>query len=198
VRARWLTVPALVAAYGAQVLRLPVAGWSPTGENQGVGPVTRRLYWIDIAAPRRPATEIVDAVLQHLPAVIPAVLASFRRVREGGGRTGVGDRFTILMLGSRRGRVQVTEVTPTHFRMQTLRQHSESGWIEFRSDPLAEGGYRLSVITQVRASSWFDRVAYLLGVGVMQRLTWESGLRSALHLSGGDKVGHGTTTVEWP
>ncbi|MBB5379279.1 hypothetical protein HNQ07_004794 [Deinococcus metalli] len=129
---------------------------------------------------------------------MPSLLAHFRRVRHTKGHTRVGDQFTILMVGTRRGRVQVVEITPTTFRFQTLRQHSESGWIAFRSDPLEGNAYRLSVVSQVRASSWFDRYAYLLGVGILQRLTWEVGLRRALHLSGGRKVGHGTTTVEWP
>ena len=197
-KARWLMVPAVAGAYATRALRVPVAGWSLTSEAQGVGPVTRRLYWLDIASPRRPDSEVVNLVLQRLPHVIPSVLARFQRVRQGEGHTRVGDQFSILMLFLRRGRVQVVEVAPTHFRLQTLRQHSESGWIEFRSEPLADGGYRLTVVSQVRASSWFDRYAYLLGVGILQRLTWESGLRRALHLSGGRKVGHGTTTVEWP
>lgn len=191
-------LPVLVAAYGTRTFRVPVAGWSLTSEHQGVGPVTRRMYWIDIGSPQHSDTEVVDVTLQLLPDLMPSVLAHFRRVRPIGGRTRVGDQFTILMLGTRRGRVQVVEITPHSFRLQTLRQHSESGWIEFRSDPLEGNAYRLSVVSQVRASSWFDRYAYLLGVGILQRLTWESGLRRALRLSGGRKVGHGTTTVEWP
>lgn len=206
-KGRWLVVPT-VAVYATRTLRVPLAGWSLTGEAQGVGPVTRRVYWIDIASPRRPETEVVTHLLQHLPEMIPPVLAAFRRVRRGGGPTGVGDRFTVLMLGVRRGRVQVVEVGPTHFRLQTLRQHSESGWIEFRSEPLTRepqagaaltgDSYRLTVVSQVRASSWYDRATYLLGVGILQRMTWESGLRRALKVSGGRMAGHGTTTVEWP
>lgn len=193
----WLLVPT-VAAYATRVLRIPLAGWSVTGEAQGVGPVTCRRYWIDIASPRRPDTEVIDLMLQRLPHMIPPVLAAFRRVRRGREPTRVGDRFTVLMLGMRRGRVQVVEVGSTHFRLQTLRQHSESGWIAFCSEPLPADGYRLMVVSQVRASSWYDRVTYLLGVGILQRMTWESGLRRALKLSGGRKAGHGTSTVEWP
>src|SRR5690349_21086162 len=103
-------VPAVAGAYATRALRLPVAGWSLTSEAQGVGPVTRRLYWLDIASPRRPDSEVVNLVLQRLPHVIPSVLARFQRVRQGEGHTRVGDQFSILMLFLRRGRVQVVEV----------------------------------------------------------------------------------------
>lgn len=197
VKAGRLLLPVIAAAYGTRTLRLPLRGWDLTGEGQGVGPVTRRLYWIDIDDPRRPAAQVVETVLQRLPSVMPAALARFRRVRRGG-PTVVGDRFRIQMLGVRRARVQVVDSTASHFRLQTLRQHSESGWIEFSSEAREGGGYRLCVVSQVRASSWFDRCAYLLGAGILQRLTWEIGLRRALRLSGGRQAGHGTTTVEWP
>ena len=188
----------LAAAYATRFLRLPVNGWHGTTLQDGIGPVTRRTYWVDLAAPTRPMTDVVDSALQHLPARIPKPLAWFRRVRPGPGRTEVGDQFAILMLGVRRARVQVTAIRPDCFRLQTLKQHSESGWIEFRTEPLGEDRHRLQVVSQVRASSWFDRLAYLLGVGILQRLTWEAGLRRILRSSGGRKVGHGTTTVETP
>lgn len=188
----------LALAYRTRVLRLPVHGWTPTREQDGVGPVTRRAYWIDLEGPRRGPPELMDDTLQRLPHTIPPVLAWFRRVRPTPRRTGVGDRFAVLMLGVRRARVEVTEVRADGFRLGTLRQHSESGWIDFHAHPLGEGRYRLQVVSQVRASSWFDRAAYLCGVGVLQRLTWEAGLRRVLRRSGGQKVGHGTTTVEWP
>ena len=53
-------------------------------------------------------------------------------------------------------------------------------------------------VSQVRTSSWLDRFAYLTGVGILQRLTWEAGLRRILRFSGGRKIEHGTSTVEWP
>ncbi|GGS10361.1 hypothetical protein [Deinococcus sedimenti] len=188
----------LAGAYAARFLRLPFNGWHGTTLRDGVGPVTRRTYWIDLAAPTRPMTDVVDSALQHLPERIPKPLAWFRRVQPGPRRTEVGDQFTILMLGVRRARVHVTAIHPDCFRLHTLKQHSESGWIECRTEPLGGDRHRLQVVSQVRASSWFDRLAYLLGVGILQRLTWEAGLRRILQSSGGRKVGHGTTTVEAP
>lgn len=191
-------VALLTVVYGTRVLRLPVRGWIRTREADGVGPVTRRTYWVDLERPGRGMPELMDDTLQRLPGTLPRVLARFRRVRSSPGRTGPGDRFAILMLGVRRARVEVTDVRPDGFRLGTLRQHSESGWIDFQYRQLGEGRYRLQVTSQVRASSWVDRVAYLCGVGILQRLTWEAGLRRVLRRSGGRKVGHGTTTVEWP
>ncbi|GHF65863.1 hypothetical protein HNQ07_002154 [Deinococcus metalli] len=195
---RWtLTLPILGAAYGTHFLRFPRRGWARSTESAGVGPVTQRTYWIDIAQPVHTDAQTVQHVLDALPELVPKVLAWFRRRPAATGPGPVGDRFTILMLGMRRARVQVVEVHGTSFRMQTLRQHSESGWIEVRTHPRPHG-YRLEVVSRVRASSWFDRVAYLCGVGILQRMTWEATLRRALTYSGGRRVGHGTATVEWP
>ncbi|WP_407572881.1 hypothetical protein [Deinococcus altitudinis] len=142
----------------------------------------------------------MNKVLQRLPEVFSSPLALFHRVRRTEAPTGPGDFFTILMFGLRRGRVRVVQVSADHFLLQTLRQHPESGTTEFRVDPLPgqESGYRLSIMSRMRSSSWIDRAAYLTGVGVLQRLTWEIGLRRVLRLSGGRKVSHGATTQEWP
>lgn len=188
----------MAGAYATRILRFPVDGWARTTEQDGVGPLTRRTYWLNLEAPKRSMPETIDAALQNLPAFIPSGLAWFRRVGPRAGRTEVGDQFVILMLGLRRARVQVTEIRPEGFRLGTLRQHSESGWIDFSFRPAGDGNYRLQVISQVRTSSWLDRFAYLTGVGILQRLTWEAGLRRILRFSGGRKIEHGTSTVEWP
>ncbi|MBZ9753528.1 hypothetical protein K7W42_22100 [Deinococcus sp. HMF7604] len=194
----WWLAPLLLGAFRTKVLRFPTAGWTPTDERDGVGPLTRREYWIDLAAPQRSGPEVIQLMLQQLPSLTPPALAWFRRVRPTEGPTGVGDQFKILMLGSRRARVEVAFLAPDHFRLRTLKQHSESGWTEFRCSALSTEGYRLSILSQVRASSWLDRLGYLLGIGILQRLTWEAALRRALQLSGGRKVGHGVATSEWP
>lgn len=184
------------AAYAARVLRLPLNSWARTDLPDGVGPVTRRTYWLDVAGARRPADTVRDT-LRHLPDRVPKALAWFRRCRSHGDLA-VGDRFTVLLLGVRRGRVQVAELTEGHFRVQTLRQHSESGWIQFQVLERAGGVQRLQVVSQMRASSWFDRWTYLLGVCALQRLTWEWALRRIARASGGTRLSHGTSTQEWP
>ncbi len=188
----------LSAAYLTRFLRFPVGGWRPTQVEDGVGPLTYRSYWLDLQGSGQPAEAVVAEVLQHLPQHLPAVLARFRRVRRGDGPTQVGDHFTIVMFGLRRARVEVVEITSQHFRLQTLGQHSESGWVEFRCAAAGPQTLRLSVKSLVRSSSWGDRLAYLFGAGILQRLAWETGLRNAWRSAGGRKVGHGTLTEEWP
>ena len=190
----------LLAAYLTRTLRLPVAGWTSTGAEDGVGPLTVRQYWVDIEGGQFARAQLVGEVLQGLPPIFTSPLSVFRRARRTGAPTAPGDIFTILMTGCRRGRVRVTEVTPEHFLLQTLKQHPESGTTEFRVDPLAgqTTGFRVSIVSRMRSSSWIDRAAYLGGMGILQRLTWETGLRRVLRLSGGRKVSHGVTTHEWP
>ena len=155
---------------------------------------------MDVRHARQSGSELVNEVLQQQSKVFSSPLALFRRVRRTGVPTGPGDLFTILMFGLRRGRVKVAEVSTDHFVLQTLRQHPESGTTEFRVVPLPDQkmSYRLLIVSRMRASSWIDRVAYLIGVGILQRLTWETGLRRVLRLSGGMKMSHGATTQEWP
>ncbi|WP_181392070.1 DUF1990 family protein [Deinococcus irradiatisoli] len=196
---RWPLGLALVlpVAYQTRFLRFPVDGWRLTQVEDGVGPLTYRSYWLDIRGSTLTPESVVTDVLQRLPEHLPSALAHFRRVRPGLEPTRTGDRFTILMFGLRRARVEVVERSPRHFRLQTLRQHSESGWVEFTCD-LEGDVVRITVKSLVRSSSWGDRLAYLFGVAFLQRLTWESGIRSAWKAAGGTKVAHGTLTEEWP
>ncbi|WP_407542857.1 hypothetical protein Q0M94_22360 (plasmid) [Deinococcus radiomollis] len=187
-------------AYLTRTLRLPLSGWTPTGTEDGVGPLTVRQYWVDVEQTRQPGPALVGDVFQRLPTVFSSVLAVFHPARRTETPTGPGDIFTILMFGLRRGRIRVAEVAPDHFLLQTLRQHPESGTTEFRLDPLPDrvSGFRISIVSRMRSSSWIDRAGYLTGVGILQRLTWETVLRRALRLSGGRKVSHGASTHEWP
>lgn len=190
----------LLAAYLTRTLRLPVAGWTLTGAEDGVGPLTVRQYWVDIEGMRPSRAQLVGEVLQGLSSIFSSPLSVFRRARITEAPTAPGDTFTILMTGFRRGRVRVAEVSPEHFLLQTLKQHPESGTTEFRVDPLVgeTTGFRVSIVSRMRSSSWIDRVAYLVGMGILQRLTWETALRRVLRLSGGRKVSHGVATHEWP
>jgi len=191
---------ALTAAYLTRTLRLPLSGWTLTGTDDGVGPLTVRHYWVDIEQVRQARSQLVGEVLQGLVPIFSSPLSLFRRVRQTTAPTAPGDIFLILMLGFRRGRVRVMDVSPEHFLLQTFKQHPESGTTEFRVEPL-EGqttGFRVSVVSRMRSSSWIDRAGYLTGMGILQRWTWEIGLRRVLRLSGGRKVSHGATTHEWP
>ena len=198
-RLGWLV---LSAALLALLWRFPRHSWRPSSLADGVGPVTQRRYWLDLSGTTRSAGETSDLLLQTLPELVPPALAHFRRRRPGQGDTGVEDLFSILMIGLRRGRVRVAKLWENGFRLQTLRQHPESGWTEFRVLPLppsqGEGGQRLEICSLMRASSRLDRLAYLLGVSTLQRLTWESTLRRAQQVSGGRKTGQGQRTEEWP
>lgn len=179
-------------------MRFPRRGWAPSTLADGFGPVTERRYWLEVADAPRLAPEVAQLWLQDMPRLVPPLLSWFRRVRPGHGDTGVGDRFRILMAGLRRGRVVVEQVTPQGFHVRTLRQHPESGTSHFCVEPQGAGRYRLQIRSLSRTSSALDRLAYLLGLREVQRLTWELTLRRVRRLSGGRVVDHGHQTREWP
>ena len=168
-----------------------------TSESDGLGPVTERWYWLDVQQMMASPAQLVQTALNRFPALMPPVLAWTRKVR---GEPGVGratDRFFLLLL-LRRAWVQTESLTPTSFRNRTLRHHPDSGWVEFSVQAQAAGVYRLTVHSRVRASTRLDRLTYLCGMREVQRLTWEIFLRRVLALSGGQKIGHGHRTVEYP
>ncbi len=184
-------------ALGALLWRFPRRTWAPAGLADGVSKVMLRQYWLDVTDAARPPEAVAHDWLQDLPALAPALLAHFRRVRPGRGDTRVGDVFSIVMFGLRRGRVQVVRSGPDGFVVQTLRQHPESGQSRFLVQGLDPRAYRLMIESEARASSWLDRLAYWAGMSGVQRLTWQWTLRRVLRLTGGREAGHGHHSREW-
>ncbi|ULH15766.1 hypothetical protein MF271_03770 [Deinococcus sp. KNUC1210] len=167
-----------------------------TSEADGLGPVTERWYWLDVRAADRSPEDLVKAVLDDFPRIMPPVISWTRKVQGTPGLGSVGDRYFFLLI-ARRAWVQTDLRTPRLFRNRTLRHHPESGWVAFSAEPQESGVLRLMVHSRVRASTRLDRLTYLLGMREVQRLTWEIVLRRALALSGGQQVDHGHHTVEY-
>ena len=167
-----------------------------TSEADGLGPVTERWYWLDVKDMALTPEQLVKAVLDAFPRVMPPVIAWTRKGKGTPGLGSVGDRYFFLLI-VRRAWVQTDLLSPTSFRNRTLRHHPDSGWVEFSAVEQSGGVVRLLVHSRVRASTRLDRLTYLLGMREVQRLTWEIVLRRALALSGGRQVGHGHRTIEY-
>lgn len=99
----------------------------------------------------------------------------------------------------RRGRVVVEQVDALGFQVRTLRLHPDAGTSAFRVQLGREpGGVTLQVESVVRARSRFNRLAYLLGIHIAQRRTWELTLASVARVTGGRVVGQGHESLELP
>lgn len=194
---RWLSLPALVLA--AVALRGPRDPLRPSTPEDGVGPLTRRRYWVEVEDATRSPEDIALHWRHHLPEHAPKWLAWFRGLDGPVPPVERGDRLWILMLGVRRGRVVVEHVDPLGFRVRTLRLHPDAGTSDFRVYPGATPGQVvLQIESLLRVNSHLDRLAYIFGVHAAQRRNWELTLTSVARASGGRIVSRGHESLEMP
>ncbi|WP_019011980.1 DUF1990 family protein [Deinococcus aquatilis] len=192
-----LALPALAVA--ALILRGPQEPLRPSTPQEGVGPLTRRRYWAEVQGCTRTPQDIAADWRHHLPQHAPKALAWFRGLDHPVPPISQGDRLWILLLCTRRARVVIEHVDDLDFRARTLRLHPDAGTSEFRVLPGKRAGHLvLQVESVMRNQSHFDRMAYVLGVHALQRMTWERVLDSVAAFSGGQIINRGHESVELP
>jgi hypothetical protein len=192
-----LALPAL--ALTAFIVRGPPQPLRPSTPADGVGPLTRRIYWAEVEGATCTPQDIAADWRTRLPQHAPKALAWFRGLDHPVPPIAQGDRLWILLLGTRRARVVIEHVDSLGFRARTLRLHPDAGTSEFRVLPGQRAGHLvLQVESVMRTHSRFDRMAYVLGVHAAQRITWERVLDSVAGFSGGRIVNRGHESVELP
>lgn len=194
---RFLALPA--AALAVLVLKGPRDPLRPSTPEDGVGPLTRRRYWVEVEGASRTPEEVAAHWRDHLPDHAPKWLAWFRGLDHPVPPVKVGDRLWIRMLLVRRGRVVIEHVDPLGFRARTLRLHPDAGSSDFRVYPGdAPGRMVLQIESLLRTNSQLDRLAYIFGVHAAQRRNWELTLTSVARYSGGRIVNRGHESLEMP
>jgi hypothetical protein len=194
---RLLALPALALA--AYALRGPSDPLRPSTPEDGVGPLTRRRYWVEVEAAVHTPEEIAAHWRDHLPDHAPRWLAWFRGLDHPVPPVRQGDRLWILLLGIRRARVVIEHVDALGFRARTLRLHPDAGTSDFRVYPGDVPGRMIFQIESLlRTNSQFDRLAYIFGVHAAQRRNWELTLTSVARFSGGHILNRGHESLEMP
>ncbi|WP_019587142.1 DUF1990 family protein [Deinococcus apachensis] len=194
---RLLTLPALALA--AYALKGPPDPLRPSTPEDGVGPLTRRRYWVEVEGATSTPEEVADHWRNHLPDHAPKWLAWFRGLDHAVPPVRQGDRLWIRMLLIRRGYVVVEHINPLGFRVRTLRLHPDAGTSDFRVYPGEEPGHLiLQIESLLRTNSQLDRLAYIFGVHAAQRRNWELTLNSVAGYSGGRIVSRGHESLEMP
>lgn len=188
-----------LAAAAAALLKGPRQPLRPSSPQDGVGPLIRRRYWVELTGSGRPAGEVARHWRTHLADHAPKGLIWFRGLDHPIPPVGQGDRLWLRIFLIRRGRVVVEHVGPLGFRVRTLRLHPEAGTTDFRVFPGATpGDLTLQIESLLRSNSTFDLLAYVLGVHAAQRLSWQRMLESVARYAGGRVVSQGTETLETP
>ncbi len=165
------------------------------GPQDGVGPLLHRIYRTRIVgSPATPET-LIEHLVEDLDRMAPSEFASFQRL-DGDGPLTVGDEYVVRMPGPWDGPVRAVEVTPTSFRLATLKGHLEAGQIEFR----ARAGHRSLVFeieSWARSGDRFSDAMYshLRLAKEVQLHLWISVLGKVVDLARGQMSGGVTVTT---
>ncbi len=103
--------------------------------EQGIGPLFRRLFVVEIEDTSLTATELIDKVATDLNKAVPSEVTAVERISGAPGELAIGDEIVVRIPGPWDGPVRVVHRTGTSFRFATLSGHLEAGQIEFRARP---------------------------------------------------------------
>ena len=153
--------------------------------QDGVGPLFHRRFVARIRDARLTAEELTAQVTADPDRVAPTEFVHFHKVVGREGEMRLGDEFVVRMPGPWNGPVRVISVTPTSFRLATLRGHLEAGQVEFRA--VDDGDLQVSVETWANSG---DRISHLLYQHLrmakeVQFHMWTSLLERTVRLAGG-------------
>lgn len=140
-------------------------------EAEGSGPRFRRRFRVTVRDPGRDAASVMAEIQDDPNRIAPEGFASFHKEVGEPGAMAEGDEFLVDVLGPWTNRVRVAAVTPTSFRLATLRGHVEAGHVDItlHDEP---GALVAEVRTRTRSK---DRILDVLydHIGVVRLLQTE-------------------------
>jgi uncharacterized protein (UPF0548 family) len=163
--------------------------------QDGFGPLLHRIYRTRIVGTPATPEALMARLVEDLDRMAPSEFASFQRL-DGDGPLAVGDEYVVRMPGPWDGPVRAVAVTPTSFRLATLKGHLEAGQIEFR----ARAGHRALVFeieSWARSGDRFSDAMYshLRLAKEVQLHMWTSVLGKVVDLAHGQMSGGITVTT---
>ena len=167
----------------------PLAADDPDPAHQeaddGLGPVTHRLFRAEIENPRLSAARLIDVVAADPNVISPFEVVRFEKTRGERGDLRKGDELLIRMAGPWNGPVKVTERWGEGFRLAATHGHAQLGQLELRAHG-GNGAMRFEIQTRERSASGLFHVLRRIGlVRRMQTHTWAHMLEAAAQLAGG-------------
>lgn len=159
----------------------------------GAGSLFHRRYSVRIRDARLSARELMARLQEDPDLASPSEFATFRPVgpqRDGPMRP--GDEYVVRMPGPWDGPVRVVEVSPSSFRLATLRSHLEAGQIVFTArDGHAPGALEFRIESWARSGDRLSELLYerLRMSKEVQLHMWVSFLERVVALSGGRRDG---------
>ena len=155
--------------------------------EDGVGPAFHRRFDVVVDRSQMDARALMQLVQADPGILYNARLAPVTKVQGRLGTMTVGDRFVIALAGPWSGPVEVVDVTPTSFRMATLRGHLEAGAIELAAEDAGPGAVGFRVESWARSGDRAFRTMYdVLGVAqALQSEMWVEACEAVARVVGG-------------
>ena len=150
--------------------------------DDGIGPLTRKRFWADIADSRFDADRLIDYVRLNFSTLAPAIMSASA---EPGTPSLVEEGVTLTLDLPLRGHVQVrvAEVDERRFTLMTLEGHPLAGAVRMQAEPVG-GAVRFEVQVYDRAASIPDLVIMRTLGDTLQDRAWTQLIENVAKASG--------------
>ena len=151
--------------------------------DDGIGPLTRKRVWVDIAETRFDADRLLDYVRLNFSTLAPAIMSA---AAEPGTTSLVEEGVTLTLDLPLRGHVQVrvAEVDERRFTLMTLEGHPLAGAVRIQTEPV-DRAVRFEVQVYDRAASIPDLVIMRTLGDTLQDRAWTQLIENVVEASGG-------------
>jgi hypothetical protein len=135
----WATTPLYRSTVGGDVSDCPPRLPEPLLDARsqplahGVGPLSHRLFAVDIDRAQLSADQLIAEITADLNRAVPSEVTSVDPLSAESEGLLVGQELVVRMPGPWDGPVRVVHRDSTSFRLATLAAHMEAGQIEFRA-----------------------------------------------------------------
>jgi NADH dehydrogenase len=164
--------------------------------NQGVGPLTLKRYWVDIAASQYDANALFEQLRLRLPGLMPRPLA----MRFAPGSTAVKEGAMLIVDLPVRGQcqVRVAEIEERTITLLTVAGHPLAGAVRFVVETKAGADRDLRFEIQVfhRAASFVDEMLMRIGGEWLQHAAWTEVAENVATLARGNASPVSVDTTE--
>ena len=151
--------------------------------DDGIGPLTRKRFWADIADSRFDADRLLDYVRLNFSTLAPAIMSASA---EPGTPSLIEEGVTLTLDLPLRGHVQVrvAEVDERRFTLMTLEGHPLAGAVRMQTEPV-DGEVRFEVQVYDRAASIPDLVIMRTLGDTLQDRAWTQLIENVVKAAGG-------------
>ena len=150
--------------------------------DDGIGSLTRKRFWADIADSRFDADRLIDYVRLNFSTLAPAIMSA---AAEPATPSLVEEGVTLTLDLPLRGHVQVrvVEVDERRFTLMTLEGHPLAGAVRIQTEPI-DGAVRFEVQVYDRAASIPDLVIMRTFGDTLQDRAWTQLIENVVKASG--------------